>query len=145
MLGLIQRVSSALVTIDDAEVAKIDQGLVILLGIQKNDTEDDAEKLLLKTLRYRIFPDLNGKMNQSLSDIAGELLIVSQFTLAAETRKGLRPSFSSAAAPDQAESLYDYFLSLARDKHPIVQHGQFGADMKVALTNDGPVTFMLQS
>ena len=145
MLGLIQRVSSALVTIDDAEVAKIDQGLVILLGIQKNDTEDDAEKLLLKTLRYRIFPDLNGKMNQSLSDIAGELLIVSQFTLAADTRKGLRPGFSSAAPPDQAESLYDYFLSLAKDKHSIVQHGKFGANMRVTLTNDGPVTFMLQS
>ena len=95
--------------------------------------------------RYRIFADLDGKMNRSLSDIAGELLIVSQFTLAADTRKGLRPGFSSAAPPDQAESLYDYFLSLAKDKHPIVHHGKFGADMKVTLTNDGPVTFMLQS
>ena len=145
MLGLIQRVSSASVTIDDAEIAKIDQGIALLLGIQKNDNEDDAEKLLIKTLKYRIFADLDGKMNRSLSDIAGELLIVSQFTLAADTRKGLRPGFSSAAAPDQAESLYDYFLSLAKDKHPIVHHGKFGADMRVTLTNDGPVTFMLQS
>lgn len=145
MLGLIQRVSSASVTIDDAEIAKIDQGIALLLGIQKNDNEDDAEKLLIKTLKYRIFADLDGKMNRSLSDIAGELLIVSQFTLAADTRKGLRPGFSSAASPDQAESLYDYFLSLAKDKHPIVHHGKFGADMRVTLTNDGPVTFMLQS
>ena len=145
MLGLIQRVSSASVTIDDAEIAKIDQGIALLLGIQKNDNEDDAEKLLMKTLQYRIFPDLDGKMNQSLSDIAGELLIVSQFTLAADTRKGLRPGFSSAAPPDRAESLYNYFLSLAKNKHPIVQHGQFGANMNVTLTNDGPVTFMLQS
>jgi D-tyrosyl-tRNA(Tyr) deacylase len=145
MLGLIQRVSSASVTIDDAEIAKIDQGIALLLGIQKNDNEDDAEKLLIKTLKYRIFADLDGKMNRSLSDIAGELLIVSQFTLAADTRKGLRPGFSSAAPPDRAESLYDYFLSLAKDKHPIVHHGKFGADMRVTLTNDGPVTFMLQS
>ena len=145
MLGLIQRVSSASVTIDDAEIAKIDQGIALLLGIQKNDTKNDVEKLLIKTLKYRIFADLDGKMNQSLSDIAGEFLIVSQFTLAADTTKGLRPGFSSAAPPDQAESLYDYFLSLAKDKHPIVQHGQFGANMNVTLTNDGPVTFMLQS
>ena len=110
MLGLIQRVSSASVTIDDAQIAKIGQGIALLLGIQKNDNEDDAEKLLIKTLKYRIFADLDGKMNRSLSDIAGELLIVSQFTLAADTRKGLRPGFSSAAPPDQAESLYDYFL-----------------------------------
>lgn len=145
MLGLIQRVSSASVTIDDAEIAKIDQGIALLLGIQKNDTKNDVEKLLIKTLKYRIFADLDGKMNQSLSDIAGEFLIVSQFTLAADTTKGLRPGFSSAAPPDQAESLYDYFLSLAKDKHPIVQHGRFGANMNVTLTNDGPVTFMLQS
>lgn len=145
MLGLIQRVSSASVTIDDTEIAKIDQGIALLLGIQKNDTKNDVEKLLIKTLKYRIFADLDGKMNQSLSDIAGEFLIVSQFTLAADTTKGLRPGFSSAAPPDQAESLYDYFLSLAKDKHPIVQHGQFGANMNVTLTNDGPVTFMLQS
>ncbi len=145
MLGLIQRVSSAFVIIDNEEIAKIDKGIVLLLGIQKNDDKDDAEKLLMKTLQYRIFPDLDGKMNQSLSDIAGELLIVSQFTLAADTRKGLRPGFSSAAPPDQAESLYNYFLSLAKNKHPIVQHGQFGANMNVTLTNDGPVTFMLQS
>jgi D-tyrosyl-tRNA(Tyr) deacylase len=145
MLGLIQRVSSASVTIDDTEIAKIDQGIALLLGIQKNDTKNDVEKLLIKTLKYRIFADLDGKMNQSLSDIAGEFLIVSQFTLAADTTKGLRPGFSSAAPPDQAESLYDYFLSLAKDKHPIVQHGQFGANMNVTLTNDGPVTFILQS
>ena len=145
MLGLIQRVSSAFVIIDNEEIAKIDKGIVLLLGIQKNDDKDDAEKLLMKTLQYRIFPDLDGKMNQSLSDIAGELLIVSQFTLAADTRKGLRPGFSSAAPPDRAESLYNYFLSLAKNKHPIVQHGQFGANMNVTLTNDGPVTFMFQS
>ena len=145
MLGLIQRVSSAFVIIDNEEIAKIDKGILLLLGIQKNDDKDDAEKLLMKTLQYRIFPDLDGKMNQSLSDIAGELLIVSQFTLAADTRKGLRPGFSSAAPPDRAESLYNYFLSLAKNKHPIVQHGQFGANMNVTLTNDGPVTFMLQS
>ena len=145
MLGLIQRVSSAYVTIDQKEVARIDNGLLLLLGIQKRDNKEDAQKLLLKILKYRIFADLEGKMNKSLSDVSGGLLIVSQFTLAADTRKGLRPSFSSAAPPDSAEDLYNYFLALAKKSHPSVQNGQFGATMDVTLTNDGPVTFMLQS
>ena len=145
MLGLIQRVSSASVVIDHETVGEIDQGILLLLGVQKHDVMGSADKLLRKVLNYRMFSDPEGKMNLSLSDINGGLLIVSQFTLAADTKKGLRPSFSSAAPPEQAENLYNHFVSHASQQHLKVQNGRFGADMQVYLVNDGPVTFMLES
>ncbi len=145
MLGLIQRVSSASVVIDQKTIGKIDQGILLFIGVQKHDVMDSAEKLLRKVLSYRMFSDPRGKMNLSLSDINGGLLIVSQFTLAADTKKGLRPSFSSAAPPEQAENLYNHFVSQASQQHLKVQNGRFGADMQVCLVNDGPVTFMLES
>ena len=145
MLGLIQRVSSASVVIDYETVGEIDQGILLLLGVQKHDAMGSADKLLRKVLNYRMFSDPEGKMNLSLSDINGGLLIVSQFTLAADTKKGLRPSFSSAAPPEQAENLYNHFVSRATQQHLKVQNGRFGADMQVCLVNDGPVTFMLES
>jgi D-tyrosyl-tRNA(Tyr) deacylase len=145
MLGLIQRVSSASVVIDYETVGEIDQGILLLLGVQKHDAMGSADKLLQKVLNYRMFSDPEGKMNLSLSDINGGLLIVSQFTLAADTKKGLRPSFSSAAPPEQAENLYNHFVNQASQQHLKVQNGRFGADMQVCLVNDGPVTFMLES
>ena len=146
MLGLIQRVSSASASIDNTVVGTIDQGLLLLLGIEKTDLKTAADKLLQKIVNYRVFADSEGKMNLSLRDIGGELLVVSQFTLAADTNKGLRPSFSSAASPEQAEELYDYFLTQAATAlNTQIQSGRFGADMQVMLHNDGPVTFMLRS
>ena len=145
MLGLIQRVSSASVVIDHETVGEIDQGILLLLGVQKHDAMGSADNLLRKVLNYRMFSDPEGKMNLSLSDINGGLLIVSQFTLAADTKKGLRPSFSSAAPPEQAENLYNHFVSHASQQHLKVQNGRFGANMQVCLVNDGPVTFMLES
>ena len=145
MLGLIQRVSSASVVIDHETVGEIDQGILLLLGVQKHDAMGSADKLLRKVLNYRMFSDPEGKMNLSLSDINGGLLIVSQFTLAADTKKGLRPSFSSAAPPEPAENLYNHFVSHASQQHLKVQNGRFGANMQVCLVNDGPVTFMLES
>ena len=145
MLGLIQRVSSASVVIDYETVGEIDQGILLLLGVQKHDAMGSADKLLRKVLNYRMFSDPEGKMNLSLSDINGGLLVVSQFTLAADTKKGLRPSFSSAAPPEQAENLYNHFVNQASQQHLKVQNGRFGADMQVCLVNDGPVTFMLES
>lgn len=143
MLGLIQRVSSASVTIDGMVTGEIDRGLLLLLGVQKEDNSAVVDKLLDKVLKYRVFPDAEGHMNLGLAEVGGGLLIVSQFTLAANTRKGLRPSFSSAAPPELAERMYDEFLEKARAMHPVVASGKFGADMKVALVNDGPVTFLL--
>ena len=146
MLGLIQRVSSASASIDNTVVGTIDQGLLLLLGIEKTDLKTAADKLLQKIVNYRVFADSEGKMNLSLRDIGGELLVVSQFTLAADTNKGLRPSFSAAASPEQAEALYDYFLTQAATAlNTQIQSGRFGADMQVMLHNDGPVTFMLRS
>ena len=145
MQGLIQRVSSASVTIDHQVYGQINQGILLLLGVQKTDTRESADKLLQKVINYRIFSDAEGKMNLSLQDIGGELLIISQFTLAADTKKGLRPSFSSAAPPEQAEALYDYFLAQANGLYGAVSNGIFGADMQVSLCNDGPVTFNLES
>ena len=145
MQGLIQRVSSASVTIDQQVYGQINQGILLLLGVQKTDTRESADKLLQKVINYRIFSDAEGKMNLSLQDIGGELLIISQFTLAADTKKGLRPSFSSAAPPEQAEILYDYFLTQANGLYGAVSNGIFGADMQVSLCNDGPVTFNLES
>ena len=145
MLGLVQRVSSASVSIEGSITGEIGQGILLLLGVQKNDSKADAEKLLQKILNYRIFSDDEGKMNLSLSDVGGGLLIVSQFTLAADTKKGLRPSFSAAAKPDHAEFLYGHFVAQAARIHPVTQSGIFGANMQVSLCNDGPVTFMLSS
>ena len=143
MKGLIQRVSHAQVVVDGEVVGAIEKGLLLLLGVEQTDTEQQADKLLHKVLNYRIFADEQGKMNLSVKDIGGGLLVVSQFTLAAETKKGLRPSFSSAANPALAEQLYQYFVTQAQQQHSIVATGIFAADMKVSLCNDGPVTFML--
>jgi D-tyrosyl-tRNA(Tyr) deacylase len=146
MLGLIQRVSSASVAIENRLQGNIDQGILLLLGIEKNDNQDIADQLLKKILNYRIFNDERGKMNLSLNDSGGDLLVVSQFTLAADTKKGMRPSFSSAAPPEQAKALYDYFLKQAQiGCQGMVASGEFGADMQVSLCNDGPVTFLLSS
>ena len=146
MLGLIQRVSSASVAIDNKLQGNIDQGILLLLGIEKNDNQASVNRLLNKILNYRIFNDELGKMNLSLNDIGGGLLVVSQFTLAADTKKGMRPSFSSAAPPEPAEALYDYFLKQAQiECQGRVASGEFGADMQVSLCNDGPVTFLLSS
>ena len=144
MYGLIQRVSSAAVTIEHQVQGQIDQGILLLLGIEKTDSQETADKLLHKVLNYRIFADSNDKMNRSVQDIGGGLLVVSQFTLAAETNRGLRPSFTSAAAPTQAQPLYDYFLTQAKAQHSSVEHGTFAAYMQVSLCNDGPVTFNLR-
>ncbi|WP_039916974.1 D-aminoacyl-tRNA deacylase [Cellvibrio mixtus] len=144
MLGLIQRVTSASVTVNNDVVGEIQQGILLLLGIQKTDTEDSANKLVDKILAYRIFSDADNKMNSNVQQIDGGILVVSQFTLAADTRKGLRPSFSSAAPPAQARELYDYFVTQLRNKHQKVATGIFAADMKVSLVNDGPVTFMFE-
>ena len=144
MLGLIQRTKSASVSVNNEIVGEIQQGILLLLGIQKTDTEETANKLIDKILSYRIFSDENNKMNCNLQQIGGGILIVSQFTLAANTKKGTRPSFSSAAPPQQAETLYDYFVAQMRSKHTQVATGIFAADMQVSLINDGPVTFMLE-
>jgi len=144
MLGLIQRVKNASVTVDNHTVGAIEQGLLLLLGIQKNDSEETANKLIDKILGYRIFADADNKMNCNVQQIHGGILVVSQFTLAADTKKGTRPSFSSAAPPAKAQALYDYFVQQLHAKHNSVATGIFAADMQVALVNDGPVTFMLE-
>lgn len=145
MLGLIQRVKSASVEVAGQQVGAIAQGILLFLGVEKTDTHDSAEKLLEKVLAYRIFADMDGKMNCNLEQIDGGLLVVSQFTLAADTRKGLRPGFSSAAPPLLAQDLYNYFVARSRERHPYIATGIFAADMQVSLVNDGPVTFMLQT
>ena len=144
MKALIQRVSSAEVIVDGDQIGAIDQGLVVLLGVERQDTVEVADRLLQKIVRYRVFSDSDGHMNLSVTDIAGSLLVVSQFTLAADTQKGLRPSFSSAMSPELAERLYDHFVQAAGLLVP-VQQGQFGATMSVSLINEGTVTFMLSA
>lgn len=144
MIALLQRANWGQVSIDGEVCAKINKGLVVLVGVEKDDNEAKADKLLHKILNYRVFSDEEGRMNLSLLDIGAELLLVSQFTLAATTDKGLRPGFSSAMLPAQAEPLYDYLLAQARQSTLKVEAGRFGADMKVALENDGPVTFSLR-
>ncbi|MGB5145545.1 MAG: D-aminoacyl-tRNA deacylase [Porticoccaceae bacterium] len=144
MRGLLQRVRRAAVAVDGAEVGAIQQGVLLLLGIAHADTAASADTLLDRVLRYRLFPDAQERMNLSLADIGGGLLIVSQFTLMADTRKGLRPSFTPAAPPEQAERLYDHFIARARARHAPVACGVFGADMQVELVNDGPVTLLLE-
>jgi D-tyrosyl-tRNA(Tyr) deacylase len=146
MLGLIQRVSSASVSIEQRVVGQIQPGLLLLLGVEKDDTQARADRLLDKVIKYRVFNDADGKMNLALADTGGDLLVVSQFTLAADTSRGLRPSFSTAAPPSEAETLYHYFLDRAGQRLPgNLASGEFGADMQVSLCNDGPVTFLLQS
>ncbi len=145
MLGLIQRVKRASVEVNSELVGAIDQGILLLLGVEKNDSQASADKLLDKLLAYRIFADDQGKMNCNVQQVGGGILVVSQFTLAADTRKGLRPSFSSAAPPALAEALYDYFVGQLKARHSPVATGIFAADMQVSLVNDGPVTFMLKA
>ena len=144
MLGLIQRVSEAQVAVSGEVIGKIDRGLLLLLGVQKDDAEDNVARMLKKVVNYRVFPDDKGHMNLSLLDINGELLVVPQFTIVADTKKGLRPSFSTAAPPVQAQALYEMFVTQVSTLCSI-QTGIFGVDMKVSLTNDGPVTFILSS
>lgn len=144
MKALLQRVSQASVSIDGVEVARIAGGLLVLVGIETDDNQQSLEKMLHKLLNYRVFTDEQERMNKSLTDIQGGLLLVSQFTLAADTRSGLRPGFSTAAAPAQAEALFEQLVQMAKQRYATVQTGQFGADMQVQLVNDGPVTFMLE-
>jgi D-aminoacyl-tRNA deacylase len=145
VIALIQRVRNARVDIDGQCTGAIGQGLLALVAIERGDSAAQREKLLQKILHYRVFSDALGKMNLSLKDVSGGLLLVSQFTLAADTNSGLRPSFSAAAAPDQALLGFNALVELARAAHPTVATGVFGADMQVSLTNDGPVTFWLQA
>jgi len=144
LIALLQRVSEASVRVDGDIVGSIDQGLLIFLCAERNDTQKEADALLAKLLAYRVFYDDNGKMNLNLAQVNGGLLLVPQFTLAADTRSGTRPSFTPAAPPALARQLFDYVVERARALHPVVATGQFGADMKVSLINDGPVTFWLQ-
>ena len=144
MIALLQRVTRADVNVGGRCVAAIERGLLVLVGVERGDSGREADRLLERLLGYRVFADAAGKMNLSLQDIAGALLLVPQFTLAADTNKGTRPSFSSAASPDEGRRLFDYFVEQARARHAPVGTGLFGADMKVSLTNDGPVTFWLR-
>lgn len=143
MIALIQRVKWAKVEVENQVIGEIPTGLLVLLGVEQDDDESKADRLLEKVLHYRVFSDENGKMNLNVQQVNGHLLIVSQFTLAADTQKGLRPSFSKGASPQEAERLYTYFHQQASHKIP-TQTGQFAADMQVSLQNDGPVTFWLQ-
>ncbi|KKL00345.1 D-tyrosyl-tRNA(Tyr) deacylase [Rheinheimera mesophila] len=144
MKALIQRVSSASVTVAQQPVAAINTGLLVLLGVEKDDTEQQLKKLADKVLKYRVFSDENGKMNLNVQQAGGALLVVSQFTLAADTNSGLRPSFSTAAHPEHALRLYQQFVEYCKSLGVEVATGQFGADMQVALVNNGPVTFLLE-
>jgi D-tyrosyl-tRNA(Tyr) deacylase len=145
MIGLLQRVSRARVEVGGRAVGAIDRGLLVLVGVEQGDDEVRAERLLERLLGYRVFPDEAGRMNLSLRDIGGGLLLVPQFTLAADTRKGMRAGFSTAAEPGEGRRLFDHLLQRARQSHAEVASGIFGADMQVSLTNDGPVTFWLQT
>ncbi|MES9887614.1 MAG: D-aminoacyl-tRNA deacylase [Candidatus Sedimenticola sp. 6PFRAG1] len=144
MIGLLQRVSSSRVDVDGEMVGEIGPGLMVLVGVERGDDEAKADRLLERLLGYRVFPDDTGRMNLSLKDVDGGLLLVPQFTLAADTRKGTRAGFSSAAHPEEGERLFRYLCEKARNDHSQVETGVFGADMQVSLTNDGPVTFWLQ-
>jgi D-tyrosyl-tRNA(Tyr) deacylase len=144
MIGLLQRVSQASVAVDGGSIGAIGRGLMVLVCAEKGDTTREADALLAKLLGYRVFPDEAGKMNRSVTDVAGGLLLVPQFTLAADTRSGTRPSFSPAALPADGRRLFEHVVRQARERHGNVETGQFGADMQVALTNDGPVTFWLR-
>lgn len=144
MIGLLQRVSQAEVRVDGLIVGRIGTGLLVLVGVQRGDAEGQADRLLERLLTYRVFPDDEDRMNRSLQDVGGGLLLISQFTLAADTRKGTRPGFSPAAEPEEGRRLFDYLTARARERHGQVETGRFGAHMEVTLTNDGPVTFWLE-
>ena len=143
MIALIQRVTQARVTVTERETGAIGPGLLALIGVEKDDTTRNADRLLERVLTYRVFADEAGRMNRSLTDVGGGLLLVPQFTLAADTRKGTRPGFSTAKAPDEAQHLFEYLLAAAQQAHSPVAAGEFGAEMLVSLTNHGPVTFWL--
>jgi D-tyrosyl-tRNA(Tyr) deacylase len=145
VIGLLQRVERADVQVAGRVVGEIGRGLLVLVGVQRGDDAARAERLLQRLLGYRVFPDAAGRMNLSLQAVGGGLLLVPQFTLAADTRKGSRPGFSTAAAPDDGRRLFDHLLARARAAHPQVAAGVFGADMQVSLVNDGPVTFWLET
>ena len=145
MIGLLQRISQAAVTVNGKITGAIGRGILVFVGIEHGDDAAKADRLLERLLGYRVFPDAEGKMNQSVQDIGGGLLLVPQFTLAADTRKGMRASFTPAASPQEGERLFGYLLAQARRQHAAVESGIFGADMQVTLTNDGPVTFWLES
>jgi len=144
LIALVQRVAEARVSVQGEAVGAIGRGVLALVGVERGDSEREAGRLAERMLGYRIFPDAEGRMNRSLADIAGGLLLVPQFTLAADTRSGTRPGFSTAAAPEEGRRLFDYLVQVAKDRHPTVATGRFGADMQVSLVNDGPVTFWLQ-
>ena len=144
MFGLLQRVKNASVTVNEQVIGAVKQGLLVLVCAEKGDSAEQCEKLAKKVLAYRIFEDENGKMNKSVSDIGGEILIVSQFTLAADTAKGLRPSFTPAADPETGKRLYEHFIEKIKESGLKTETGQFGANMQVALINDGPVTIWLK-
>jgi D-tyrosyl-tRNA(Tyr) deacylase len=144
LIALLQRVAQASVSVEGASVGAIGAGLMVLVCAERADTEKEADALLSKLLAYRVFADDAGKMNRSVTEVAGGLLLVPQFTLAADTQSGTRPSFTPAAAPEKGKHLFDHFVAHARAKHSIVETGQFGAHMQVSLVNDGPVTFWLQ-
>ena len=144
MIALLQRVRQARVEVEGTTVGAIDSGLLVLVCAERGDSEAEADRLLAKILKLRIFSDDAGKMNKSVQDIGGGLLLVSQFTLAADTSGGIRPGFSQAAAPDEGRRLYNYLVERARAAHPVVQTGQFAADMQVHLVNDGPVTIPMR-
>ena len=140
---VLQRVTSASVTVDNNIIGKIDKGLLIFLGVEQDDTDDMLQKYVDKIIKLRIFEDENGKTNRSLNDVNGSLLVVSQFTLCADCSHGNRPGFTGAKAPGEANRMYEKFISLCKEQVEIVEHGEFGADMKVALINDGPFTILL--
>jgi D-tyrosyl-tRNA(Tyr) deacylase len=145
MIGLLQRVTDASVTVGEQVISKIDRGLLVLVAVHRDDEERDIQRLAERILTYRVFPDAEGRMNLSVQDISGSLLLVPQFTLTADTRKGTRASFTKGADPEKASAYFDKLVTLCDAQLKIVEAGQFGADMQVALTNDGPVTFWLES
>ncbi len=145
MIGLLQRVTRASVDVDGARVGEIGRGLLVLIGVHRDDGERDIQRLAERILGYRVFPDAEGRMNLSLSDIEGGLLLVPQFTLAADTKKGTRASFTKGAAPDKATAFFDRLVEECRKSLETVETGRFGADMQVELVNDGPVTFWIES
>ncbi|MDO6567990.1 D-aminoacyl-tRNA deacylase [Alteromonas sp. 1_MG-2023] len=144
MIGLVQRVSEASVSVDNEIIGEIEQGMLVLLGVEKNDGPEEIEKLANKLCRYRIFSDSEGKMNLNVEQIGGKMLVVSQFTLVADTQKGNRPGFSRGATPEHGKAIYLQFIETLKHKGIVVETGQFGAEMKVALVNDGPATFQFQ-
>jgi len=144
MIALLQRVTQAKVEVEGKIVGQIGPGLAVLLGVQRGDTEAQADRLLQRLLAYRVFADQDGRMNYNVQQSGGGLLLVPQFTLAADTASGNRPSFTPAAPPEEGQRLFEYFVAQARCRHPVVETGRFGANMQVSLTNDGPVTFWLE-